>query len=89
MSAGHLIANGDCPLATVIPRVLSCSLQAWSKVDANASKCDPLTPQPLEKLEDEKERKRVEWGNVKFAYDVVVSDKIGPRRGLEPMYHHL
>lgn len=64
-----------------------CSMEAWSKVDANASQCDHLTPKPLESIENVKELERYRWGERKFAFDILASDKIGPRRYLEPMYH--
>ncbi|VDD97396.1 unnamed protein product, partial [Enterobius vermicularis] len=64
------------------------SLADWSKVNANASGCDHVTAKPVE-ITDEKQNKYFKWGQEKFAYDVLASDKIGPRRPLDPMYHTL
>ncbi|VDM20772.1 unnamed protein product [Wuchereria bancrofti] len=61
----------------------------WSTVDANVSNCDPVTPKESNMIANEAERQRYEWGIKKFAYDVVTSDKIGPRRKLSPVYHEL
>ncbi|VDM49727.1 unnamed protein product [Toxocara canis] len=70
-------------------KVARVSIEAWSKVNANKSGCDPLTIKPIESIENEKERERYKWGEQKFAFDVLASDKIGPRRYLQPMYHEL
>lgn len=40
-------------------------------------------------IADVAERKRYEWGAKKFAYDLLASDKVGPRRKLPPIYHEL
>lgn len=40
-------------------------------------------------IASEAERKRYEWGAQKFAYDILTSDKLGPRRKLSPVYHEL
>uniref|UniRef100_A0A915AX99 Glycosyltransferase 2-like domain-containing protein n=2 Tax=Parascaris univalens TaxID=6257 RepID=A0A915AX99_PARUN len=64
-------------------------MEAWSKVDANATQCNHLTPKPLESIENAKELERYRWGERKFAFDILASDKIGPRRYLQPMYHQL
>ncbi|CAG9531507.1 unnamed protein product [Cercopithifilaria johnstoni] len=61
----------------------------WSTVDPNVSNCDPFTPRKSHMIVSEAERKRYEWGTKKFAYDILTSDKIGPRRKLSPVYHEL
>ncbi|KAL4003745.1 Glycosyl transferase 2 family protein [Acanthocheilonema viteae] len=62
---------------------------AWSTIDPNVSNCDPFTPEKSHMIASEAERKRYEWGTKKFAYDILTSDKIGPRRKLSPIYHEL
>lgn len=64
-------------------------IEGWSKVSANLSGCDPVSVKPKENIENEKEKERYSWGEKKFAYDMIASDKIGPKRDLPPMYHEL
>ncbi|VDK76158.1 unnamed protein product [Anisakis simplex] len=68
---------------------MNFSLEGWSKVNANKTGCDILTKRPIASIEDDNERERYKWGEEKFAFDVLASDKIGPRRELQPMYHEL
>uniref|UniRef100_A0A8R1U0S2 Glyco_trans_2-like domain-containing protein n=1 Tax=Onchocerca volvulus TaxID=6282 RepID=A0A8R1U0S2_ONCVO len=59
------------------------------KEKKEAVNCDPSTPKEKNEIENEIERKRYEWGVEKFAYDILASDKVGPRRELSPVYHKL
>ncbi|VDK54863.1 unnamed protein product [Gongylonema pulchrum] len=48
-----------------------------------------MTSNETDEFESEAKRRRYEWGTAKFAFDVLASDKIGPRRNLPPAHHHL
>lgn len=63
------------------------SLAEWAnaKYDGN---CDPASPKEKNDV-PEKEKKRYDWGFEKFAYDIIVSDKIGPSRVLPKQHHEL
>ncbi|VDK69892.1 unnamed protein product [Litomosoides sigmodontis] len=61
----------------------------WSTVDPNVTNCNPSTPSEGGTVANEAERKRYVWGTKKFAYNILASDKIGPRRKLSPLYHEL
>ncbi|KAK0417681.1 hypothetical protein QR680_013147 [Steinernema hermaphroditum] len=58
------------------------NIAAWAEV--SSEECNVSTPEPLEA-----EKRRFEWGGQRFSFNVVVSDKIGPRRYLPPMAHEL
>lgn len=62
-------------------------IDIWAWNDANSSSCDPITA--FSEITDAREKERYKWGYSKFAYNLLVSDKIGPRRYLPPMYHEL
>uniref|UniRef100_A0A0N5ADP8 Glyco_trans_2-like domain-containing protein n=1 Tax=Syphacia muris TaxID=451379 RepID=A0A0N5ADP8_9BILA len=64
-------------------------LLEWSKVVTNISQCNHVTVKPATEIKDEKESAYYKWGQDKFAYDILASDKIGPRRSLPPVYHPL
>ncbi|TKR67126.1 hypothetical protein L596_023328 [Steinernema carpocapsae] len=58
------------------------NLAEWSKV--TSKECNTTTPEP-----NDAEKSRYDWGSQKFSFNVIVSDKIGPRRHLDRMVHEL
>ncbi|MFH4978148.1 hypothetical protein AB6A40_004857 [Gnathostoma spinigerum] len=64
-------------------------LQGWINVKHPETGCNITSKRPAENIADEKQREKYKWGEKKFAYDVLASDKLGPKRRIEPQYHEL